>query len=251
MPRHLHSRAATGWLQSLAGRLPSQCAVCHAWPSQRVCTACLKRFGSPRERCPGCALAWSATGSGLVRCPDCRREPLPLDSCHAALDYGYPWSQLLTQMKFQARSGWADFFAERLLAQDGVRTLLAALAPNDWLLPLPLSPERLAERGFNQAWELGKALKARSGCAARMDGELLLRVRHAPPQSALDRRQRLVNVQGAYAVDPLRRAELAGRQVLLVDDVMTSGASLSAAAEALRRCGAHGVLAVVAARTPP
>ena len=244
-------QTARAWLQPLLACLPSLCAICHAWPSEQVCADCLRRFGAPRARCPGCALAWVAPGGGPALCRDCQSAPLPLKACHAALEYGYPWSEMLTQMKFQARSGWAGFFADRLLAQDGVRKLLASLEPSDWLLPLPLSAQRLAERGFNQAWELGHALKVRSGCLARMDGQLLLRVLHAPPQSTLDRQQRRANVRGAYAVDPLRRAELAGRQVLLVDDVMTTGASLSAAAQALQRSGARSVLAVVAARTPP
>ena len=119
-----------------------------------------------------------------------------------------------------------------------------ALDAADFVLPMPLSRQRLAERGFNQSLLLARAL-----APGRVDAGLLLRTRHTPPQSALERAERLRNVRGAFAVEPLRAREVAGRQVLLVDDVMTSGASLHAAAEVLLAAGAAAVSAVVLART--
>ncbi len=247
--------AARRWLDRQANSLPSQCAVCRSWPCEAVCSACLARFAHPVSRCPGCAQAWAfpaepGARAAPARCPDCLREPLPLDGCLAALDYAYPWSRLMQAFKFEAQTGWAGFFAERLRAEPGVDALLRSLEPQDWVLPLPLSAERLAERGYNQAWELAQALHRQCQCSAGLDAGLLLRLEHTAPQSALDRAQRLSNVRGAFAADPLRRQGLAGRQVVLVDDVMTSGASLAAAAQALRSAGAHSVFAVVVARTP-
>jgi ComF family protein len=253
-----HARPGTCWRrlrlwlsQPWAHPLPSQCAVCRSWPSQPVCTACLQRLLLPQPRCPGCALAWTAVAGGPERCPDCLRQPLPLHGCLAALDYRFPWSQLLTQFKFLQQTGWAAFFADRLLAQPGVPELLAGLGTNDWLLPLPLSRERLTERGFNQSWELAKALHQRSRCPAQLSAGLLLRLRHTLPQSELKRAERLGNVQGAFAVEPLQAHLLSGRHVVLIDDVMTSGASLAAAALALQRAGARCVTGLVVARTPP
>lgn len=243
--------SAQPWLARLGRHLPGQCAVCHAWPSQPVCAPCLRRFSPPVQRCPGCALAWTPRPGEPLRCPDCIRQPLALDLCFAALDYAYPWADLLARMKFQQQTGWSAFFAERLAGQSIVAAVLAQLEPGDWLLPLPLSRERLAERGFNQAWELAKALHWRCRTAGRARADLLVRVRHALPQSQLRRNQRLANVQAAFAVDPLQIAALAGRQVVLVDDVMTTGASLSAAAQALKAAGVRSVVGMVAARTPP
>lgn len=157
---------------------------------------------------------------------------------------------MLTQLKFHGHTGWAAFFAKQWLADPQVAQLLGELSSADWMLPMPLSHQRLAERGFNQAWELARALHRRSGTAARLDARLLLRVRDAPPQTQLQRAERLSNLQGAFAADPLRTAELAGTQVLLIDDVMTTGASLSTAALALLRAGARSVSALVVARTP-
>jgi ComF family protein len=119
-----------------------------------------------------------------------------------------------------------------------------ALEEAELVVPMPLSRERLAERGFNQALLLARALAPRKTVAG-----LLLRVRHTAAQAGLDRADRLANVKGVFAVEPLRAARVRGRRVALVDDVMTSGASLHAAALALRQAGAARVTAVVMART--
>jgi ComF family protein len=136
-----------------------------------------------------------------------------------------------------------------LLEVPGVRASLAGLQAGDWLLPLPLSGQRLQSRGFNQAWELGKALARQSHTAAGTDAGLLLRIRDTASQARLGREARLRNLKGAFVVEPLRVREIQGRRVLLVDDVMTSGASLFTAAQALREAGAASVSALVFART--
>jgi len=112
------------------------------------------------------------------------------------------------------------------------------------VVPMPLSAQRLRERGFNQALELARRL-----APGRTEAALLLRIRDTPAQASLKRAERLRNVQGAFAVDPLRRARLSGQDVVLVDDVMTSGASVCAAAAVLRQAGAARVTALVFART--
>jgi ComF family protein len=229
-------------LQNLA----SQCAVCRSWPARRVCPACVARFGQPAARCSTCAIGLV---SGQVQCASCVRQAPPLDACFAAVTYAYPWSTLMTVYKFGPDPAWAAVFAGLLLRTPGLGARLASLQPGDWLLPMPLSAERLQTRGFNQSWELAKALAAQSGTRARADARLLLRIRNTPPQSRLQREARLQNVRGAFVVDPLRAAGLRGRQLLLVDDVMTSGASLFAAAQALRDAGAAGVSGLVFART--
>ena len=111
---------------------------------------------------------------------------------------------------------------------------------------MPLSTQRLRQRGFNQALELARQL-----APDKLATGLLLRIRDTPAQSALGRTQRMRNVRDAFAVEPLRRAELSGARVVLVDDVMTSGASLFAAATALRQAGARHVTGMVLARADP
>jgi len=174
-------------------------------------------------------------------CGACLLAPPPLDRCVAAVDYGWPWHALLARYKSQGHSGWASALAERMRASPGAAQLLAAA---DCVLPMPLSRERLAQRGYHQAWLLARAL-----APEKADAGLLLRIRHTPSQRGLPRSERLANVRGAFAVEPLRVQALQGRQVLLVDDVMTSGASLYTAAQVLRQAGAAGVSALVFART--
>lgn len=217
---------------------PARCAICGAWPAQPVCAGCIARFAPRACRCTRCALPVPA---GVACCGACLREPPPLDACFAAVAYAYPWSGLVARFKFQAEPGWAGSLAALMAAVPGVRE---AVGHADLVLPMPLAPSRLAQRGFNQALELARALAGR-----RADAKLLLRLRDTAAQASLDRAGRSANVSGAFGIDPLRQPELRGRSVLLVDDVMTSGASLHAAATALRHAGAANVAAAVLART--
>ncbi|MDP3250518.1 MAG: ComF family protein [Hydrogenophaga sp.] len=239
---------------SLLQSLASQCAVCRRWPARRVCDACTARFGQIHTRCISCALTLPADLSGgrgppSLHCAACVRQPPPLDTCFAAMPYAYPWSDLVARYKFGGDPAWAGVFTGLLLEVPGVRTRLDSLQADDWLIPLPLSAQRLHSRGFNQAWELAKALARQSGTAAGTDAGLLLRIRDTAPQARLGREARLRNLQGAFVADPLRVREIQGRRVVLVDDVMTSGASLFTAAQAMREAGAACVSALVFART--
>lgn len=228
----------TAWLQRWTKATPSRCAVCGAWPARPLCDACVVRFAQEQHRCGLCALPLP---DGVPVCGACLREPPPLDACLAAVSYAYPWSGLLARFKFSGEPGWAQALGERMLRIPGVAQELERC---DLLLPMPLAPRRLAERGFNQALLLARQLER-----GKVETQLLLRLRETGSQTALDRRARQANVGGAFGVEPLRAAEVRGKAVLLVDDVMTSGASLHAAAKALRQAGAQRVSAVVLART--
>jgi ComF family protein len=218
--------------------LPGQCAVCRAWPAQSLCESCVARFAQPQPRCVTCALPVPV---GLRQCGRCVAAPPPLDACHAAVSYSYPWSALLGQYKFNGQAGWARAFAALMRSVPWVEP---ALEDAELVLPMPLSRERLSERGFNQSLLLARVL-----AAGRVRPDLLLRVQHTRPQAALDRQARLSNVKGAFAVDPLRVDEVRGKRVVIVDDVMTSGASMFAAAEALRAAKAARITGLVFART--
>lgn len=242
-------------LSGLSMVLPSQCAVCRSWPSEPVCTACTTRFSAEKPRCKSCAITLPVDLSMGLRaspavCIDCIKQPPPMDATLAAIEYTYPWSGLISRYKFGEHPAWASFFATMLLKAPGVSQALADLQFTDLILPVPLSKERLQARGFNQAWQLTRALTVQSGSRAKASSTLLLRVKNTQPQTELLRQERLANVKGAFQVDPLRTAELKGRRVILVDDVMTSGASLFTAAQALRASGATHITGLVLARTP-
>ena len=131
-------------------RLPSQCRVCHAWPAQPVCEACISQFAQPQSRCRSCALPLPASAT---RCGICLKNPPPLDECLAAVSYEYPWSQLIQDFKFHGEPGLTRTFAMLLRAAPWVEPLIDQA---DLLLPLPLSPQRLQERGYNQAHLLSR-----------------------------------------------------------------------------------------------
>ncbi len=158
----------------------------------------------------------------------------------AAVHYAYPWSTLIVQFKFRSRPGWARCLATMMRSAPWVEP---ALDRAQKVIPMPLSGERLRDRGYNQALELARHLSP-----DKLDGKLLLRIRDTPAQSALARETRMHNVRGAFAVEPLRYGELAGARVVLVDDVMTSGASMFSAAASLRQAGAVHITGLVLAR---
>jgi len=218
--------------------LPSQCTVCRAWPSEPVCDACVARFAAPVPRCATCALP---VARGVARCAECVAHPPPLDACLAVCAYVWPWPECIAEFKFRGDAGRAEPLARLMRSAPWVEPALEAA---DCVLPMPLAPARLRERGFNQAYELARRLDA-----VKCDPRLLLRIRETAPQSGLDRKERLRGLHGAFALDPRAAGTVAGRRVVLVDDVMTTGASLHTAAELLRDAGAAHITAIVLART--
>jgi ComF family protein len=222
-------------LASLLGSLPGQCSICRDWGRGALCAACRRRFAAPQPRCERCAIAVPA---GQPMCGGCLREPPPFERTIAALDYAAPWSALIARFKFHGAVELAPLFASLL------REAVHKQAPPDLLLPAPLSEARLRERGFNQSWEIARRL------GPRADARLLLRIRDTPHQLDLPLERRASNVRAAFAVDPLRRAEIAGRSVVLVDDVMTTGATAAEMARTLLQAGASSVRLWVLARTP-
>ena len=232
------------WIEGVAARVPSRCEVCRGWPARPVCADCETRFAAPVSRCVRCASPLgTGAGSQPSACSQCLREPPPFDACLAAVCYSFPWTDLIARFKFRGEPGWAAPLAALMRRAAGVEEALRAA---HLVLPLPLGPRRLAERGYNQALELARRL-----APDRVDARILVRVRETSPQSDLDLAQRLHNVREAFAVDAARARRLRGASVVVVDDVMTSGASVAAATRALKIAGAARVTAVVLARTAP
>lgn len=240
------SEARPALIEKVLMRCAGQCAVCRAWSHQTVCEPCLSRYARPQPRCWTCAarLPTELLGRPRPQCGRCLREAPPLDRAVAALDYAFPWDGLLQHFKYHQALDLRESLLERL------NTALSAAevdAP-DWLLPVPLSKERLRERGYNQSHELAKALARRRGL--RCAPEMLLRVRHNAVQASLKREARAANVRGVFAIEPRKAEQLRGTTVALLDDVMTSGATLFELAGVLLQGGVMSVQAWVVARTP-
>jgi ComF family protein len=198
-----------------------------------ACDAALPYLDTPH--CPGCALP---TPSGEV-CGHCLKEPQQFSRTTAVFGYSFPLDKLVQAMKYGEQLALANAFAEKLVERIDRSDL------PDCIIPMPLHPAKLRERGFNQSLLLAATV------ARRLEIELLpsacQRVRNTPPQTALPWKERRKNVRDAFRCD----GNLAGKRVALVDDVMTTGASLNALAEAVQNRNASQVHAWVVARALP
>lgn len=227
--------AALGQRLGLA-LLPARCLVCSetGHRGQDLCAACREALPFNRIACGRCALPLPAPGV----CLDCLRAPPPFAASRAAFVYRFPMDRLLPRLKFHG-----DLAAGRLLSQLMAEAFADAPRPQA-LVPVPLHPSRLRQRGYDQALELARPLARALDLPLRAD--TLRRVRATSAQSELDAATRRHNVRSAFFA---RAGELPGH-VALVDDVMTTGATLAEAAGALHRAGVARVDVWVTARAP-
>jgi ComF family protein len=187
------------------------------------------------DACPRCALA----SPGDALCGRCLASPPAYARTLAAWRYAFPADRLLQALKYEGRLSLADPLGDALAAAVVARGDLPGV-----LVALPLSRERQRTRGFNHAHEIARRVAFRVGVPLVAG---LARIRDAPPQAGLAMRERARNVRDAFAAT----RSFAGLRVGLVDDVMTTGATLGAASRALLTAGARSVDALVVARTPP
>jgi ComF family protein len=216
--------------------LPAQpCLLCGAAsPHGSWCEACDATLPYLNAaHCPLCALP---TWQGAV-CGHCLRQPPHYSRTVAAFAYAFPLSQLVRSYKFGEQLQLAHTLAEHLAQR------IADLP--DCIVPMPLHPARLRERGFNQSLLLAHALGRKLNVPVLPAA--CQRVRNTAPQSSLSWRERGKNIRNAFACS----TAVAGKHVAVVDDVMTTGASLNELARALKRAGASGVSNWVVARTLP
>jgi ComF family protein len=220
------------WRKLLNALLPQDCLLCGA-PSGDIllCAACDRDLPRPPvEACPVCA---EAVPGGAV-CGACLASPPHFDATVAAFRYGFPADKLIQALKYQRRVATADFFSVSMLA--GCRP------DGDVVVPLPLHPARLAERGFNQSVEIARPLARTLKLSLELDG--CIRSRDTAPQASLPWKERRKNIRHAFecAID------LSGKSVIVVDDVMTTGATLDEFARTLKAHGATRVSNWVVAR---
>lgn len=236
-------RARLGfWLRNDASHLlwPARCLVCaEAGEEARdLCLACSRALPWNHGACARCALPLvaAATTDPYCVCGRCLRHPPPLQAVHAACAYAFPVDRLLPRFKFHR-----DLAAGRLLSQLMAEAFTPLQRPQG-LVALPLHRSRLRARGYDQALELARPL-ARALQLPLLEGALR-RTRATAPQSELSALARRRNLRGAFACDGMALPA----HVVLVDDVMTTGATLHAAARALHRAGVERVDAWVCAR---
>lgn len=219
------------------GLLPPACLLCAGYgAADGLCQGCRQSLPRlPAPRCPICA----APGTGAEVCGRCLNRRPAFDHVVAALAYAFPADALVRSLKY--RGGLAC-----------ARPLAAALADAldsepypDLVIPMPLAPRRLRERGFNQALEIARLVGAEFGLGITANG--CRRSRESAPQASLPWKERAANVRNAFVCE----LDLEGKTIAVVDDVLTTGATLNELAATLKRRGAREVVGWIVARTPP
>ncbi|KAB2964649.1 MAG: ComF family protein [Zoogloea sp.] len=215
--------------------LPQQCFACGAGSGDGVlCQACLDSLpGAGMERCPVCALP----APGAQTCGACLARVPPYEATLASLDYAFPVDRIVHALKYVHRLAVVRLFIDLLARQP--------VPEADLVVPMPLHEARLRQRGFNQAAELARPLARHWGLPVLLDG--VVRDLDTRPQAGLPWGERVASMRGAFRV----RRPLEGLRIVVLDDVMTTGATLAELALSLKAAGAARVENRVVARTPP
>lgn len=219
--------------------LPPLCLLCGTAGAngRDLCADCTADLPRNHNPCLACALPLNPGQSGL--CPQCRLQPPPFERAFAPLVYQPPLDYLIGSLKFGGHLSHARLLGD-LFALSFVES---GLAPPDCIIPVPLHPRRLRERGFNQAVELAHAIARQHRIPLVVDQ--LQRTRHTTPQTDLPAHQRRTNLIGAFTVGP----QLAGARVALMDDVITTTSTTSECARTLRAAGVTDIQVWAIART--
>lgn len=223
--------------------IPSHCAVCGAWPSHGVCGHCYGLYQKEILRCQRCAIELPA-GNRLQICGHCLATPFTFDRTMTAVPYTEPWSKMLQQFKFYQHSEKARVMA-RLLC-DKIRR--SGVPMPDFLIPVPNARNRMQERGYNQAWELSKALARLT--KVKTLPYALVRAKEESSQTQRKRKERFKALKNAFTLDANYMRLVKDQHIALVDDVMTTGATLESAAKTLKQAAPGQISVWVFARTP-
>jgi len=230
---------------------PARCAACDVTIAEAAtfCDGCATGLNLLLGACGGCALPQVAPTTAAFRCRTCHRVPFPFASGGAVFEYGEAIARAIVRMKHGGRRYLGKRLGRLLAPALGDLLARTALGADDVVVPVPLHPTKLRDRGFNQASEMARAalrILRRRGPVPRYDRNLLLRTRRTRELGHAGPAARLAEVAGAFAVaDPAR---VRGRRIVVIDDVFTTGATFSECADALRAAGAIRVHVLALAR---
>jgi ComF family protein len=229
------------WLTNIQDwLLPRLCPACGdpAGPGRELCPGCERTLPTLLHACPRCAIPYDHPDTHGV-CGACQKHPPAFAHTVALYRYAPPADHFIRALKFHRQLGLA-----RLLGEQLARRLAQETKRPDLIMPVPLHNARLRERGYNQALEIARPLARALGVP--LDFRSLVRMRATAPQTGMTVAARRKNLRGAFALEP--GTEVKNLRVALVDDVMTTGSTVQAAAQCLRAAGAREVEVWVIAR---
>jgi ComF family protein len=213
---------------------PSICVLCDQIANEGICLACSQDLPILPDCCVKCAkflliaASFSQNKKNPMVCGACLRNPPPIDRTFVLFPYEFPVIQLITQLKFQHRLYQAKLLGQLLLQQIQQHWYKNQALP-DLIIPVPLHPQRLRERGFNQALEIAKPIGRALHIPIDLHG--LRRIKSTSAQSGLSAVARKDNIAGAFYSE----FDYAGRHVALLDDVVTTGHTVAECCKILRR----------------
>lgn len=211
------------------------CVLCGIAANQDLCDPCIAHLPQlPDDHCPICL--WPVPTAEI--CGACLKKPPAFTRTIAALRYSFPIDALIHSFKYQANLAIAPILADLL-----IKKLTAIESRADVIIPMPLHPIRLRERGFNQAMEISRYISKHMGIMLLPDS--CSRIKHTLPQTGLPWKNRQKNIRKAFSC----KIDLSGKHVAVVDDVMTTGATLNELAKTLHQQGAAEISNWVVART--
>jgi ComF family protein len=224
---------------------PPQCLNCQARVPTHgtLCLTCwqgVKFISAPM--CHACGLPFEFEIAKDALCGDCLKELPHYAQARSVFVYNDASQALITQLKFNDQLHLASIYGPWLVKTGG-----ELIRDTDIIVPVPLSWQRFVSRKYNQAALLANTLSRKTGLPIIPDA--LIRKKHTPPQTGLSRKQREDNMKGAFAMNPRYKNNIKGKTVLLIDDVLTTGSTVSACAAILLKSGAMRVNVLTLART--
>jgi ComF family protein len=216
--------------------LPPTCVICH-YPSKRasnICRNCERDLPILSQCCYQCAEKLHSTGTSIVLCGNCLSNPPPFDCTHALFSYQTPIINCIIGLKFQHKLSIAKLFSDLLL--DKLQHAWYHQKPlPDLIIPVPLHPIRLRERGFNQALEMARPLA--KALSIPLETRHIRRIKHTQAQSGLSATERRHNIANAFAIS----SDVSNKSIAIVDDVMTTGYTIAELSKTLKRHGAKQI----------
>lgn len=228
MKIHIKEKIISGFWEALDWVYPPVCSGCGE-PGYRLCADCQEKIVFRLD--PRCKICDEKIPGNMGICIHCLENPPSFTALRCLTDYGGVVRECIHALKYQKNQSLGILFSD---------WLAALVRREDWfidlVMPVPLSPQRLAERGYNQSASIARPLSAKLG--VRYQPYAIKRIRNTRSQVGLTAEERRINVAGAFEAEP---DIVQGKNVLVVDDVMTTGSTLESCAKSLKRAGAGEV----------